>query len=1023
MKCPKCQFDNPDNQKFCRECASPLQISKDIGVTKTIETPVEEYPRGSTFADRYKIIEKLGQGGMGAVYRVEDTNIGQDIAVKFIKSDIASDKKTIERFRNELKTTRMISHRNVCRMFDLAETEGIFYITMEYVSGEDLKSFIRRSGKLDIPKAISIAKEVCEGLAEAHRLGTVHRDLKSNNIMIDKDGNARIMDFGIARSLRTKGLTGEGIIIGTPEYMSPEQAEAKEIDHRSDLYSFGIILFEMVTGGVPFEGESALDTAIKHKTELPPNPREFNPQIPEGLCQLILTCLKKEKNERHQTAEEVLSELKNIEEGIPATEKFKPRKKLITSKEITVSFTLKKILWPATVIVLIAIVALIVWQLWSKQEIAPITSDKPSLVIPYFVNNTEDSTLDQLRKGISNLLISDLMQSKYFYVLSTDTTFEILKRLGLLDAANYSTEDLKKIALQGNASHILHGSFIKSGDKLRFDLFVKEVKSGRTLGSDNVLGDEESIFDMVDELTHRIKEHFELTQEQITDDIDQSVSHITTASPLAFRYYDEALEYGLKADYLRSIEMLNMALEIDAQFALAYKKLADIYGILGREELFNQYIAKAYEFREQTSQRENYHIQAAYFSSIGKDKEALDSVHQLLEIYPNDYEGNYYLGGWHNSNEEWDKAIEKLEINRRNRVKHVYSYSRLSMAYRAKGLYTEAKEVLDDYLDTFSDNNYIYRSIANVFSIQGAYDEASAMINKAYILDPLNPINFENFGDVYHAKGDFAKAEEAYHKLLNAKDPAFHYVGYNNLPFVYLLQGKIQKAKEWLIQGIEFARKHGASSREANFHSHLAYIMRQSADYEGALEECIQAHPPSRILGHKVLIYAAMGLHDKAQETMDDWKELIGPLDQSRLSREYDHLMGHIELSKGNFSKAIEFLKEAASSLPHQRHKKGDYHAICINSLAFAFFKSGDIKNAEAEYTKITELTTGRHFFGDIYAKSFYMLGKIYEQQSYIAKAVENYEKFLDLWKDADPGIAEVENAKKRLAGLKTSNS
>ena len=169
-KCPKCETNNPDTVNFCGECATPLQYSNDIGVTKTIVTPFEEYPRGTTFANRYKIIEKLGIGGMGAVYRVEDTNLGQDIALKLIKSDIASDKRTIERFHNELKTTRMISHRNVCRMFDLAETEGIHYITMEYISGEDLKSFIRRSGKLDVPKAISIAKEVCEGLAEAHRL-------------------------------------------------------------------------------------------------------------------------------------------------------------------------------------------------------------------------------------------------------------------------------------------------------------------------------------------------------------------------------------------------------------------------------------------------------------------------------------------------------------------------------------------------------------------------------------------------------------------------------------------------------------------------------------------------------------------------------------------------------------------------------------------------------------------------------------------------------------------------------------
>ena len=222
-----------------------------------------------------------------------------------------------------------------------------------------------------------------------------------------------------------------------------------------------------------------------------------------------------------------------------------------------------------------------------------------------------------------------------------------------------------------------------------------------------------------------------------------------------------------------------------------------------------------------------------------------------------------------------------------------------------------------------------------------------------------------------------------------------------------------------LIQGIESAKKHGASGREADFRSHLAYIMRQTADFEGALKECIQAHPPIRILGHKVLIYTAMGLPGKAQETIDEMKELIGPPDQVQSSREHYHLMGHIEISKGNFSEAIEFFKQVTYSLPHPRYKKSDNHALYIDSLAQAFYKSGDIKSAEAEYTKLTKLTTGRHFFGDIYAKSFYMLGKIHEQQDNTAKAIENYQKFLDLWKDADPGIAEVEDAEKRLAGLK----
>jgi len=298
IECPKCHSDNTDTARFCSNCATPLPSSKEIPVTETLEKPTEELTRGTTFANRYEIIEELGKGGMGKVYRVEDKKIKEEVALKLIKPEIASDKKTIERFSNELKMARQISHRNVCRMYDLGEEKGTHFITMEYVPGEDLKSFIRRAAPVSIGKSISIAKQVCEGLVEAHRLGVVHRDLKPNNIMIDRDGNARIMDFGIARSLKAKGITGAGVMIGTPEYMSPEQAEAKFIDQRSDVYALGVILYEMVTGQLPFEGDTPLGIAMKHKGEMPKDPREVNPQIPEDLSLLILKCLEKKKEDR-----------------------------------------------------------------------------------------------------------------------------------------------------------------------------------------------------------------------------------------------------------------------------------------------------------------------------------------------------------------------------------------------------------------------------------------------------------------------------------------------------------------------------------------------------------------------------------------------------------------------------------------------------------------------------------------------------------------------------------------------------
>jgi serine/threonine protein kinase len=237
MKCLKCQHENAANTRFCGNCGMPLYYSTEeieLSKTLTLETPIKELERGAVFAGRYEIIEELGKGGMGKVYRVLDKKINEELALKLIKPEIA-DSKTIERFGNELKMARKISHKNVCRMYHLSEESGTHYITMEYVPGETLKNMIRMTKQLSIGSAVNIAKQVSEGLAEAHRLGVIHRDLKPQNIMIDREGIVRIMDFGIARSLETEGTTAGGAMIGTPEYMSPEQTESKFVDQRSDI--------------------------------------------------------------------------------------------------------------------------------------------------------------------------------------------------------------------------------------------------------------------------------------------------------------------------------------------------------------------------------------------------------------------------------------------------------------------------------------------------------------------------------------------------------------------------------------------------------------------------------------------------------------------------------------------------------------------------------------------------------------------------------------------------------------------
>jgi serine/threonine protein kinase/predicted ATPase len=318
--CPKCKAQNPDESKFCNECGLRLDSLEHKAIpTQTIEISKEGLKPGSIFADRYQIEEEIGKGGMGTVYRGFDKKLNEEVALKIIKPEIAADEATIERFRNELKLARKITHKNVCRMFDFHEEKGIPFITMEYIQGESLKNFIVKKGKLSEEQTIEITRQICRGLSEAHEIGVVHRDLKPQNIMIDPKQKAKIMDFGIARSVEVKGVTQTGVMIGTPDYMSPEQVEGKEVGHTSDIYSLGVILYEMVTGTLPFSGDTALSIALKHTTEVPLDPKKVNDSLSQDLSGIILKCLEKDRGQRFQSVDEMVSEFEAIKEGAPTT--------------------------------------------------------------------------------------------------------------------------------------------------------------------------------------------------------------------------------------------------------------------------------------------------------------------------------------------------------------------------------------------------------------------------------------------------------------------------------------------------------------------------------------------------------------------------------------------------------------------------------------------------------------------------------------------------------------------------------
>ncbi len=1036
IKCPACHSDNPSDSKYCKECATPLPASEkpQVSVTETLESPTEELTRGTLFASRYEIIEELGKGGMGKVYRVEDKKIKEEVALKLIKPEVASDKRTIERFGNELKMARKIAHRNVCRMYDLGEEKGTHYITMEYVPGEDLKRLIKKVGQFSAGKAIFMAKQVCGGLAEAHRLGVVHRDLKPQNIMVDEDGNARIMDFGIARTVKGKGLTGAGVMVGTPEYMSPEQAEVKEVDQRSDIYSLGVILYEMVTGRVPFEGETPLGIAMKHKSEAPPDPRQINAQLPEDLSRVIMRCLEKDKEKRYQSVGEVSAGLQNIEKGMPTTERIVPEKRPITSREITVKFSLRKLFLPAIVIIAVAIIGLVIWRFIPREKSMPVPSDKPSLAIVYFENNSGDESLDHWRKALCELLIADLTQSKYIRVLGSDRLLDILNDMNQIETKSFSSKVLQEVADRGGATHILRGGFTKAGEQFRIDAILQEAATMEPVGSDRIEGQgEESFLSMVDELTRKVKAHFKLSTEEIAADIDEEIEKITTSSPEALKYYVEGRKYHGTFDYMRSIELVEKAVAIDPDFAMAYRSLAISYGNIGFTPQRKEYMHKALELSHRLPARERYLIEGDFYSYSEKtyDK-AIEAYKKLLDLYPDDYTGNHNLAVKYSALGEKQKAIEHYETTRKNGSMILLGYGNLASVYRQVGSYDKARELLEEAIKKYPDKAIAHANLSRHYRMAGKYELALAEIEKALALKPEEgtPAYRQSLyrrATIHFYTDNLVKAAEDYHNLKQRKEPQAVYLSSIGMLNLNILQGKFKGTKDILRPNIDLGKKYGVNWPVSECYLRFAYIDLKKDNLQEALEDCdnaldfaLKAEDPGRqrrALHLKGLTYVQMNAIDEALKTADELKILIQESNNPTNMHFYHHIAGMVELKQKNFAKAIEGFKQALSLETADPHdKKADY----IESLALAYNASGDMDKAQAEYERIVSSSSGRYSFGDIYARSYYELGRIYEQKGWEGKAMEHYEKFLDLWKEADLGFPEVEDARNRLGALKS---
>jgi serine/threonine protein kinase/Tfp pilus assembly protein PilF len=746
IKCPKCQFENTSDSKFCKECGTQILSPEKVAVTETLETPKEELTTGSTFAGRYKIIEEIGKGGMGRVYKVQDTKINEKIALKLIKPEIAKDKKTIERFNNELRLARKVRHKNVCQMFDLGEERGTQFITMEYVSGEDLRSSIRRFGQLPVGKSISIANQICAGLAEAHKLGVVHRDLKPRNIMIDDNGNVRIMDFGIARSLKTKGITDAGVMIGTPEYMSPEQVEAKDVDQRSDIYSLGVILYEMVTGRVPFEGETALSIAMKHKIEEPRDPKDLNDQISEGLSQVILRCMKKDKEKRFQDAEELLSQLNNLEKGISATGRIFPEQKPTAE-------TTSEIKWANSIAVL---------------PFVDLSSQRDQ---EYFCDGMTDEIILKLSK------LADL---------------KVISRTSVMRYRN-TEKDIREIGQELGVATIMEGSIRKEENDIRISAQLINVGDGFHLWSNKYDRKLERIFEVQEDVSRSIADA--LMKEKLT--VDSLDAAIKTMRPSKIEAYDYCLrgfyftnsKYAIsfkEADFQTALKMFRRAIEIDPNYAYAYCGIGFAYQfhytITRNEEdldLVKKNCTKSYELEpnlvcSNLALAWVYHIKGDYDKAYKSFKKAMSINSNISLVIYLTARLFRQVGLFQKAIKHCSKAAELDPFIH-------YYYSFLARCFLEIGELEKAEISIGKAYEVEPDSIWIILDRSLLLIKMGKYDEAEELLKKVerFHAQFSNIQNYKSL--VFAAKGEKDKAlairkSAAVYSLLGMKDEAIQYI-------------------------------------------------------------------------------------------------------------------------------------------------------------------------------------------------------------------------------------------------------